>query len=215
MIGFVITIKSNKESVKVAERCIESGKKFGEDIRMFDAITPERHPIEICQAEGIPTAGFEEKYSRNLNCISAFLSHYSLWKKSAQLGKEIAIFEHDAVLIDKIPTANYLHVMNIGKPSYGKFITPATLGVNKLTTKPYFPGAHAYLVRPEGAMQLIYAAKKFARPTDVFLNKTTFPWLEEYYPFAAEARDTFTTIQNTNGCQAKHNFNEDYRIIDA
>ena len=31
------------------------------------------------------------------------------------------------------------------------------------------------------------------------------------YPYA-EARDNFTTIQNVNGCLAKHNYNEDYEI---
>jgi hypothetical protein len=49
----------------------------------------------------------------------------------------------------------------------------------------------------------------------VYLNLDTFPWLQEWYPFVAEARDTFTTIQVEEGCLAKHNWKEGYEIIDA
>ena len=82
-------------------------------------------------------------------------------------------------------------------------------------SKPYFPGAHAYRVNPAGAEQLIQQAIMEARPTDVFLNKATFPFLEEIYPWPVEAKDTFTTIQASAGCQAKHNFNQRYEIIDV
>ena len=214
--SFVITIIHNPKSIEVAERCIESGKKFGLDIKMFRAITPHNDPLLLAENEGISPMGFEEKYSRTLNCISAFLSHFNLWKYSAMNNEEIVVFEHDAVMIDQIPTnANYKHVMNIGEPSYGKFNIPRQLGVNPLTTKAYFPGAHAYMVKPSGANLLINEARKFGRPTDVFLNKSTFPWLQEYYPFVARAKDSFTTIQVEEGCLAKHNWREGYDIIDA
>ena len=49
----------------------------------------------------------------------------------------------------------------------------------------------------------------------VFLNINTFPFLEEHYPWPVEARDSFTTIQSEMGCRAKHNFNEEYEIINA
>ena len=54
-----------------------------------------------------------------------------------------------------------------------------------------------------------------ARPTDVYLNIDTFPFLQEYYPWPVEARDSFTTIQSEMGCKAKHNFNEKYEIVDV
>jgi hypothetical protein len=40
-----------------------------------------------------------------------------------------------------------------------------------------------------------------------------FPWLEEYYPWPVEVKDSFTTIQKTEGCLAKHGYNETYEII--
>ena len=115
--------------------CIESGKKFGLDIERFSAITPSDNPLLLLEQEGISDLGFEEKYSRNLNCISAFLSHYSLWKKCIELDEEVIIFEHDAVLVEPIPNAPYTYVCNFGKPSYAQLITPKTLGVNPLTSK--------------------------------------------------------------------------------
>ena len=69
------------------------------------------------------------------------------------------------------------------------------------------------MLNPIGAKLLMKEAQRFARPTDVFLNINSFPWLQEYYPWIAEARDSFTTIQKEKGCLAKHNYNENYEIL--
>ena len=215
MKAFVITITDNERSVESANRCIESGKRHGQKIEKFDAITPADNPVELLKTRGIDPIQFDEKYSRNLNCISAFLSHYALWEACSKGNENFVIFEHDAIMIDSIPPAHPRYVMNLGHPSYGNWNTPQMLGINPLTTKRYFPGAHAYMVTPAGAKLLVENAPLYAKPTDVYLNTTTFPWLQEWYPFVAEARDTFTTIQVEAGCQAKHNWKEGYEIIDA
>lgn len=211
----VITLIHNSQSIEVAERCIASGKKFGHEIKMFRAITPMDEPLEMLENKGIAPNSFDEKYSRNLNCISAFLSHHTLWERCVEDNETYVIFEHDAVMTAPIPTQPFRYAMNIGEPSYGKFNIPRQLGVNPLTTKRYFPGAHAYMVTPAGAKLLIENAPMYARPTDVYLNLDTFPWLQEYYPFVAKAKDSFTTIQVEEGCVAKHNWREGYKIIDA
>ena len=215
MKAFVITIINNPHSVEVAKRCVESGERHGVKITMSEATTPMDEPLEILESLGIPPNAFDEKYSRNLNCISAFLSHYSLWKECAEGNETFVIFEHDAVVTAPIPTQPFRYVMNIGEPSYGKFNIPRQLGVNPLTTKRYFPGAHAYMLTPAGAKLLVENAPMYAKPTDVYLNLDTFPWLQEYYPFVAKAKDSFTTIQVEEGCLAKHNWKEGYKIIDA
>lgn len=115
--------------------------------------------------------------------------------------------------MDNIPEMLHSGCISLGKPSYGKFVTPQFLGVNPLTSKPYFPGAHAYRVAPKGAELLMAQAQLYARPTDVFLNRDVMSWLQEYYPWPVECRDSFTTIQKTEGCLAKHNYNNDYKII--
>ena len=95
-----------------------------------------------------------------------------------------------------------------------KPILPVSLSTCALisNSKPYFPGAHAYRVNKTGADLLINGIKN-AKPTDVYLNKHLFPWLEEYHPWPVACKDSFTTIQKEAGCLAKHNWNENYEII--
>jgi GR25 family glycosyltransferase involved in LPS biosynthesis len=214
MKSFVITIQDNEKSQAAADRCIQSGKHFKLDISKFYAFTPKSNPIKIAETERIPIRGFREVWSRYENCIAAFLSHYTLWKTCWQINQEIQIFEHDAVVTQPIPDfINYKACISLGAPSYGKFNIPSKIGVNKLTSKAYFPGAHAYRLKPSFAKELIDASKKFAMPTDVFLDIRRFPNLEEYYPWPVEARDNFTTIQTVDGCLAKHKYGPGYKII--
>ena len=216
MKAFVIAIQDNKSSVEAANRCINSAKKFDIDVEMFKAITPSDDPLKMLEDKGLPLDGFKEKYSRLENCVSAFLSHYSLWEMAANDNDDYLILEHDAYFTAGLPQIIlYNKLISFGKPSYGKYNTPHMLGVNPLMSKPYLPGAHAYMVNKRGAKDILSKAKIDARPTDIFLNLTNFSWLEEYYPWPIEARDTFTTIQNKEGCLAKHNWNEGtgYEII--
>ncbi len=215
MKAYVITLRGNINSVQSANKCIDSGRKFNLDIQKWNATTPEDNPIEMAKARGIDPDKFREVYSRQENCIAAFMSHYSLWEECAKGDEKFVIFEHDAVMIDSLPPAFPNYVMNLGHPSYGQWKKPQQLGINPLTTKRYFPGAHAYMITPAGGRLLVENAPMYAKPTDVYMNLDTFPWLQEWYPFIAEARDGFTTIQVEAGCQAKHNWKEGYEIIDA
>lgn len=214
MKSYVITIYGHKNSEASAEKCIASGKKFGVEIEKFMAITPKSRPEAIAISQGIPIEAFKEKYSRFENCLSAFLSHYCLWKTCEELNEDIQIFEHDAVIVNNLPgEIFYKGCMSLGAPSYGKFNVPKGFGVNPLTSKMYFPGAHAYRLTPVRAKELIETAKHCAMPTDIFLDIRRFPWLEEYYPWPVEARDNFTTIQNETGCLAKHRWGPGYQIL--
>jgi len=214
---YVITIADNEKSVKAAERCIKSGLSTGGlTIEKWKATTPADDLNGIVKAFGINVAAMDEVYSRTENCIAAFLSHFSLWQECVRTKESITIFEHDAICINNISSNMvFKGCVSLGQPSYGRFNQPIRFGVQPLVSKPYFPGAHAYRVNPAGAEQLIQQAIMEARPTDVFLNKATFPFLEEIYPWPVEAKDTFTTIHAPAGCQAKHNFNQRYEIIDV
>jgi GR25 family glycosyltransferase involved in LPS biosynthesis len=214
MKSFVITITDLPQSFEHAQRCIDSGKSVGIDIEMFDAITPSKAPRSICSNNGISVEGFDTIYSRMDNAISCFLSHFTLWQDCIADNEEYSIFEHDAVIVNSIPEfIPYKDCINLGKPSYGKWKDPVKFGVNLLTSKAYFPGAHAYRLTPTFAKKLVKQAKIKALPTDVFLNKNTFPTLQEYYPWPVEVKDNFTTVQRQAGIRAKHGYNETYRII--
>ena len=212
MRSFVIYVPI-PESEKAASRCISSGKKFDLNIELFKGFTPEDYPIALAEELGIPLHNFHEKYSRYLNCLSAFLSHRRLWEWCAHNNEEVLIFEHDAVVTDFIPDVPYRGVLSYGHPSYGKWVTPPTLGVNKLVSKQYLPGAHAYRVKPEAAKKLLETAKEHAGPTDVYLRNQLFDFIEEYYPWPVVVKETFSTIQQEAGCLAKHGYNEEYRLL--
>lgn len=209
----VITIMDNARSVQAAERCIESGKSYRLEIEMHKAITPEDNPIQMAEDLGIPQGTFDNKFSRYENCLAAFLSHRSLWQEAYDTRTPMVIFEHDAVMKDYLPDVFKGLVVNFGKPSYGSWITPSFLGEGPLTTKKYFPGAHAYYVSPVGAFSLLERCVIDPGPTDVFLSLERFSFLTEINPWRAEALDDFTTIQKQEGCKAKHRYNEEYDIV--
>jgi GR25 family glycosyltransferase involved in LPS biosynthesis len=214
MKSFVITIKSNPKSVAVAERCIKSMP--GHNVKMFDAFTPKDDPQKLFKEKGLPTKKFIEKFSYFESGLSAFLSHYTLWEKCVEDNVEYQIFEHDAVAINNLPLhINYDKIISLGQPSYGKYNTPMFIGVGPLTSKPYFPGAHAYRLKPDGAKLLIETAKEMAGPTDIFLRRQLFPFLQEFYPWPVMANDSFTTLQKEAGCLAKHNWKggRNYEIL--
>lgn len=212
--AFVISIFDNPQSKKVAMRCIDTASSVGLKCTPWKATTPKDNLHQLFEKDNLLPEGFIEQYSRLENCMAAFHSHFSLWKHCVKLNKEIIIFEHDAVIVNAIPEfINHKGCLSLGKPSYGRYNTPTKLGVNNLISKRYFPGAHAYRIKPAFAKKMIKEAQRAARPTDVFLHLDTFPELEEYYPWPVEAWDSFTTIQNNTGCIAKHNYGDKYEII--
>tara|TARA_R100000951_G_scaffold115672_1_gene124527 strand:- start:2897 stop:3544 length:648 start_codon:yes stop_codon:yes gene_type:complete len=215
MKNFVITLRENEKSVNAAAQCIESAGQYGLEVDFYDAFTPVESRSFISEQKINDRLFNNDKFSREDNARAAFCSHFSLWQFAAECQEEVTIFEHDAVVVDNIPDMSYDGCISLGKPSYGKFITPSRLGVNKLVSKQYFPGAHAYRLKPKAAQILIDNARLEARPTDLFLNNSTFPFLQEYYPWPVEVKETFSTIQKREGCLAKHMFNQDYTLLDA
>jgi len=217
--AYVITIMDNKRSLQVAKRCVKHAAYYNIDVKLFEATTPKDKPIKMLKALNIEPAGFTEVYSRPDRCMSAFLSHHRLWEKCAEENNEpYIIFEHDAIMTGQLGIMPRIHwdapvLVSIGAPSYGKFNVPSKLGLNKLMSKQYLPGAHAYIINPQAAQALIDRAKIDASPTDVFIHNDRFNFLHELYPYIAEAKDNFTTIQKEQGCLAKHGYGESYDII--
>ena len=220
---YVITMMNNHKSVQASKRCRESAEKFGYKVDIFPAITPDDDPNKMFEKENLPIDKFkvDSRFSKTEPCMCCFLSHREIWKESVKTKQKILILEHDAVFKEKLPQEIYFHgLVNFGKPSFGRYNIPSEgvilqRGIFSLFSKSggYLPGAHAYMISPVGAEKLLKHAEKYPAPTDLFLNNKDFPWLQEYYPWPIEADDKFTTIQKVEGCIAKHNYNEDYKIL--
>jgi GR25 family glycosyltransferase involved in LPS biosynthesis len=214
MKNFVIAIRENDKSLEAASKCIASAGQYGLEVDFYEAYTPAECRQFISEQKINDRLFNNDKFSREDNARAAFCSHFSIWQFAAECKEEVTIFEHDAVVVDNIPEMSYNGCISLGKPSYGKFITPSSIGPNKLVSKQYFPGAHAYRLKPSAAQILIDNARLEARPTDLFLNINTFPFLQEYYPWPVEVSETFSTVQKTEGCLAKHMYNKDYVLED-
>ena len=208
MKAFVITIMDLPQSVGAAERCIKTGKKHGVEVEMWKATTPKDDPFAVLESRGFPPIGFKKdtKYSRELPCVAAFCSHSGLWMRSATLGEPLLILEHDAVFRTTLPKqlAEFEGICNLGRPSFGKFNTPAP-GFTPYAAKDggYLGGAHAYYVSPQGAKALVAKAHARAGPTDLFITTDDLEVMD-YFPWPVVCEDSFSTIQKPEGCKAKH-----------
>ena len=216
MKAFVITIEDNYLSNQAADRCIASAKKYGVTVEKWSAMTP-RNPVfsKTVEEKKLAVRHFESGHSRKENALACFLSHMSLWEKCIEDNEEILILEHDAVFVNTMPKILFDKIITIGQPSYGKYYHPSTLGVQPLSQKEYFKGAHAYIVKPAGARDLITMVADYSRPTDVYLNIMNFPYLQEYYPWPVKVDDSFSTIQYEQGCIAKHNYEKGIELVEA
>ncbi len=229
MKGYVVTLLGLLESVEIANRCIESGKKYSIDIEIFPAVDKANAYIDLKKEGLLEAAGKKEKdflpstsrvESNRCAVIGNFVSQYRIWKKIVESNEPGIVLEHDAVFVAPLPELKGKgDIINIGKPSYGGFKTKTTPGVYPMFSKPggYIPGAHGYYLTPKGAASLVMKAQEHgASPCDLFLNNKIFPDIKELWPQIVEAQDSFTTIQNEIGCKAKHNYRKstkDYQIL--
>lgn len=216
MKAYVITIRDNERSVEVAERCIASCKRNGLEVEMWDAITPRHREFkELVLKYGLKRKNFDKGWSRPENAMAVFLSMTLLWEHSVKIDRPVLILEHDALMMAPLPNnLNFGWVCTLGRPSYGKYNTPSTLGVGPLVQKPYFGGAHSYVVSPEGARRLLENIAEHNQPADVYLNSQLFPFLQEYYPWLFRVNDSFSTIQHDAGCRAKHNYERGFELVE-
>ncbi len=216
MKGYVVTLLNLPESVEMAERCVASGKEYDVDIEIAPAVYKDI-ALEELKKEGLNRASWDESYSNIGAVIGNFVSQYRVWNKIVESQEPGIVFEHDAVVVASIPDLQGKgDIINLGKPSYGNYRKQNAPGVYPMFSKPggYIPGAHGYYVTPVGAQELIRVAKnQGAAPCDMFLNNKVFPNIKELYPWVIEARDEFTTIQNKKGCLAKHNYDENYKLL--
>lgn len=216
MKGYIVTLFNIPQSVEVSNRCLESAKRFNIDAIQFPAVYRDSALHEL-SAEGLNAAVFDQQYSNPASVLGNFVTQYRIWCTIIDSGEPGIVFEHDAVVVDEIPDLTEKgNIINLGKPSYGKYHTKPEPGVYPMFSKTggYIPGAHGYYVTPRGAQELVHKAKQNgASPCDIFLNKKNFPRIKELYPWVIEAHDSFTTIQRKKGCIAKHNYSEQFTIL--
>lgn len=216
MKGYIGAVYEIPESVKMAERCVETGKEFGVNVEIIPSTYRDNVDQELKKLK-LERGKFDTTYSNPDAVIANFCTQYRCWTEIFYSGEPGIVLEHDAVFVAAVPELEGLgDIINLGKPSYGKYRTMSQPGIYPMFSKTggYIPGAHGYWLTVKGAQQLIAKARQIgAHPCDLFLNKTNFPSIQELYPWVIEARDEFTTIQVEKGCIAKHNYGDDFTIL--
>jgi GR25 family glycosyltransferase involved in LPS biosynthesis len=216
MKGYVIAVLDIAESAAAAERCVQSGVEHGIDVHVFGATTQACHQIEM-ESLGLFASDFKTTFANPECVLACFTSHFRVWQQIQNSSEPGIVLEHDAVFISPLPPLESAgDIVNLGRPSYGRFKKKWRRGVYPFFSKRSgrIGGAHAYYVTPSGAEALMSTAKTVgAMPPDLFVSTDRFPGIMEVYPWPAIAQDDFTTIQLANGCQPKHGHSEKYRIL--
>jgi len=232
MKAFVITLKDTQYSNEVADRCIQSAAKYGLIVEKFfgvDKLRAEQFTVDeglewtwaknnteecICEQTGLRMHPYRTNDLRAI--IGCSMSHYSLWKKCAELDEIILILEHDSVFLRALPDdLEFNGICQINDPmgatrrggQWSKQMSSrGTTGVHPKTwvtakDERHIPdglaGNSAYMIKPWAAQGLIDKFHEIGVwPNDATMCQQLFPYLEEYYPFITktiQGKSTTTT----------------------
>lgn len=216
MKAFVITIEGHNESQLHADKCIQSViNTYSEiDIEKFKAITPEtmwkvdwKWPYtkkKTCPTTGLLLKAYKT-YDMNKR-IAAAGSHYRLWQKCIELNEPIMILEHDAIFTRQfIPFEFDGLAISINDPDHATFNSKLYSNINNSgaqevpwvadqTIPQGLPGHSAYIIKPQGAKQIIELQNNIGWwPNDAIMCKQLCPWLRVYKPYYTKVQGIKST----------------------
>lgn len=173
--AFIIRLKDNKHSCKMAQECVEQAKKFNVDVEYFDAINGNDAEFHYKQT-GVPRPKKNLKKGK-AGVLGCFFSHYYLWQECWLQNRPYLILEHDGFIIQTIPnnicdqfsdvlkldncdpySKNYNKIIDQEKNTdlrIEKYRNNLTKAEFKIGTGNYFRGAYSYILKPSGAKKLL------------------------------------------------------------
>jgi len=209
--AYIITVKGNLESEKLATRCLQScidvdmpvkvWQAFdgtGDDIIVPSNLEHQQHIRWIKQPN--------DKYSKSQ--IACFFSHLSLWAHCAAIDKPIIILEHDAIMVQKLKQHNFYNCIQYlgNKEYYSAKKIPIGLPMHGSIYNGHWRfmcRAHAYAIDPPIARNLLSTAIRegMTKTLDVFIRCDIFAIVQDGM-YAYDERG-ISTIQD------KENYSED------
>lgn len=203
MRAYIIYIKGNTQSEKIANLGLSTSLDCGYKAELFEGITPatlkthvDKYKLSVIQPghmydRSIGINGsklvFESKYSN-------FLNHYTLWHRSIELNEPIVILEHDVIAVSAWQDYLFdeLLVLNMRSGLYQeqfkKDKKPDLYAGIHTYSNPFFtyksqniwqhgsmiPGTAAYAITPKGANRLIHNVKQYGyEKADYIINTKT------------------------------------------
>lgn len=188
--AYVITIKDNAESEKLAARCVSSCKNVDQPVKLWQAfdgtnkkdIVVPPHLEHLTYWKWIKQPN--DKYSTSQ--IAVFFSHLSLWARCATIDQPIIILEHDAIMLHKLDTHKFYNCIQflgckeqfvfnkvpIGLPPHGSIYNGHWRFICR---------AHAYAIDPPIARNLLsYAIREgMTKTLDVFMRCDLFSIIQD------------------------------------
>ena len=126
MKAFIIYLEELSFTRRLAQRCLESAQEQGWDAQLFAGYFMEAGEVYM-RSQGYnffsqQAPHYDKKASGHARgiiettkgTIGCAASHYALWHCCVELGENIAIFEHDALLTGGLPKYSFQDVLVLG-----------------------------------------------------------------------------------------------------
>ena len=188
--AYIITLKDNAESLKLADRCLKSCKDVGMKAVLWEAFDgTEEGNLKVPEhlKDQIYLSWLKRPNDRlSSSQLGVFYSHYSLWAHCAYIDKPIVILEHDAVMVK--PYLNHYYYNSIfylgSHEQYDKTLhiqNPPPHGSIYNGNWRFICRAHAYSIDPPIAKNLLsYAIREgITKTLDVFIRSDIFAIVQD------------------------------------
>lgn len=219
MKAYVITLRGNEYSERMAARCIKTAREIGGiEVKYFNAVSADvaqkvmfGHGLDWTWDTGCPISGLaHHSYGGKLEPrIGCSMSHYSLWMKCAFGDEPIMILEHDSVFIEPFVEFDFHTICMINDPKgatprgdfwhdkmkkRGNGTWPKTEIFN--SNRPDgLAGNSAYVIKPIAAMHLMEVFRDLGVwPNDATMCRQLVPRMQEHYPFITRVDPEVSTI---------------------
>jgi hypothetical protein len=199
--AYIITIKDDKTSEKLAARCEESCDKVGMKHQRWEAFNGRGDMITTpSHAQGKDWIKWIKVMDHHLSMgeLACFFSHLSLWAKCVELDRPIIIMEHDAVVVKNLQMhMAYNNIIYMGSSEQAKLGWPVLpIPMHSSVNKNYlFIGrAHAYSIDPQIAKRMLskVIASGIQETLDIFIRADEFGIIQ--MGLLAYNEDSETTI---------------------
>lgn len=192
---FLIYLSQNNFSVKMAKETINSLESFGIEYELFDGVVGNKGK-EVLTSHNVFPSIHAEKGGWTAGTIGCLASHYLLWDKCSKQDEPFLVLEQDAVIVrdprellpeikkichldgtnpfdldDKNHFEYYNSQMEKYTPGVKRYPFNTFYGENKIFPKGCFRGTYGYIIKPEGAKDILEFIKNHGLfPSDACLN---------------------------------------------
>ena len=205
--AYIITVKGHPESEKLASRCAESCTEVDMPVVFWEAFDGTSGELKV--PEHLKHQQYiywlkkpNDRYSDSQ--LGVFLSHYSLWAHCAAINKPIIIFEHDAIMVQKLEFHNFYNCIQflgskeqqvagrvpVGLPPHGTIYNGHWRFICR---------AHAYAIYPAVTLNLLsYAIKEgITKTLDVFMRCDIFSIIQDgFYAYDERGISTINELED-------------------